>query len=37
VFGLELYNDLGHAGALLLFAAIMWRIAIWRLRPRLID
>lgn len=37
VFGFELYADSGHLGALLLFGAIMWRIAIWRLRPRVID
>src|SRR5579871_5818438 len=29
--------DLGHAGVLLGFALIMWRLAIWRLRTRLID
>jgi lipooligosaccharide transport system permease protein len=29
--------DLGHAGVLLLFALLMWRLAIWRLRGRLID
>ena len=29
--------DLGHAGVLLLFALLMWRLAIWRLRTRLID
>jgi lipooligosaccharide transport system permease protein len=37
VFGMEAYVDLAHAGALTLFAAIMWRIAIWKLRPQLID
>jgi lipooligosaccharide transport system permease protein len=29
--------DLGHAGVLLLFAVLMWRLAIWRLGKRLID
>ena len=29
--------DLAHAGVLLLFAVLMWRLAIWRLRGRLID
>jgi len=30
-------GDLGHAGVLLLFAVLMWRLAIWRLGKRLID
>ena len=30
-------GDLGHAGVLLLFAVVMWRLAIWRLGKRLID
>ncbi len=29
--------DLGHAGVLLGFALLMWRLAIWRLEKRLID
>jgi lipooligosaccharide transport system permease protein len=30
-------DDLGHAGVLILFAVVMWRIAIWQLGKRLID
>jgi lipooligosaccharide transport system permease protein len=30
-------DDLGHLGVLLLFALIMWRVAIWQLGRRLID
>jgi lipooligosaccharide transport system permease protein len=37
VFGLQQSKDLLHAGVLLGFALVMWRIAIWRLRPKLID
>ena len=29
--------DLGHAGALLAFAVVMWRLAVWRQGKRLID
>ncbi|HET9103703.1 MAG TPA: ABC transporter permease [Solirubrobacteraceae bacterium] len=29
--------DLGHAGVLLLFSVVMWRLAVWRLEARLID
>jgi lipooligosaccharide transport system permease protein len=29
--------DLGHAGVLLAFALLMWRLAIWQLGKRLID
>jgi lipooligosaccharide transport system permease protein len=29
--------DLGHAGVLLGFAFLMWRLAVWRLGKRLID
>jgi lipooligosaccharide transport system permease protein len=29
--------DLGHAGVLLAFAVVMWRLAVWRLGRRLID
>jgi lipooligosaccharide transport system permease protein len=34
--GLQL-ADVGHAGVLLAFALLMWRLAIWRLKGRLID
>ena len=37
VFHLRPMADLGHVGALLLFALVTWRLAIWRLRPQLID
>jgi lipooligosaccharide transport system permease protein len=37
VFGFDLDADFGHLAALILFAVLMWQIAIWRLRPRLID
>jgi ABC-type polysaccharide/polyol phosphate export permease len=36
-FGLHLGADLVHAGALALFALIAWRLAIWRMRERLIT
>jgi lipooligosaccharide transport system permease protein len=29
--------DLGHAAVLIVFALLMWRLAIWRLGMRLID
>ena len=29
--------DLGHAGVLLAFALLMWRLAVWRMSKRLID
>jgi lipooligosaccharide transport system permease protein len=29
--------DLGHAGVLLAFALLMWRLAVWQLGKRLID
>ena len=35
-FGFELV-DLYHLAVLFLFAAIMWRLAIWRMEKRLID
>jgi lipooligosaccharide transport system permease protein len=35
-FGFE-RADLGHVGALVFIAVVMWRVAIWKLRPRLID
>jgi lipooligosaccharide transport system permease protein len=34
--GLQL-ADLGHAGVLLAFALVMWRLAVWQLGKRLID
>lgn len=37
VFGLESEDDFIHLGALAAFALFMWRVAIWRLRPQLID
>lgn len=37
VFHLRPTADLWHVGALLVFAIVMWRLAIWRLRPQLID
>jgi lipooligosaccharide transport system permease protein len=36
-FGLRPLADLGHVGALLVFALLAWRLAIWRTRLRLID
>ena len=35
-FGFELV-DLGHLAVLIAFAAVMWRLAVWRLGRRLID
>jgi hypothetical protein len=29
--------DFLHAGVLIVFAVVMWRLAIWRLDSRLID
>ncbi len=37
VFGLEPVADLISVGVLVAFAVLMWRIAIWRMRARLID
>ncbi len=37
VFGFDTGHDLYHLGVLLFFGVVMWRIAISRLRPRLID
>jgi lipooligosaccharide transport system permease protein len=37
VFGFHGSHDLYHLGVLLVFGLVMWRIAISRLRPRLID
>jgi lipooligosaccharide transport system permease protein len=36
-FGLRPVADLGHVGALMLFALLAWRLAVWRTRVRLID
>jgi lipooligosaccharide transport system permease protein len=36
-FGLRPLADLGHVGALALFAVLAWRLAVWRTRLRLID
>ena len=37
VFGFEPVEDVISVGVLLTFAIVMWRIAIWRMRVRLID
>jgi lipooligosaccharide transport system permease protein len=37
VFGLRPGADLVHLGVLVTFALVMWRLAVWRLRLRLID
>ncbi|MEV5747673.1 ABC transporter permease [Actinoallomurus sp. NPDC052308] len=37
VFGLRPLTDLGHVGALALFAALMWVLAVRGMRRRLID
>jgi lipooligosaccharide transport system permease protein len=44
IFGFQPYyddlvhlGDLAHLGALLLFALLMWRLAIWRMRPQLVN
>jgi lipooligosaccharide transport system permease protein len=37
VFGFDTGHDLYHFGVLVFVAVVMWRIAIWQLRPRLID
>jgi lipooligosaccharide transport system permease protein len=37
VFGFEGASDLVHLGVLLGFAALTWRLSIWRLGKRLID
>jgi lipooligosaccharide transport system permease protein len=36
-YGLHPLADLGHVGALVLFAALAWRLAVWRTTARLID
>lgn len=37
VFGFSGWADVGHVLALLIFASLMWRLAVTRLRARLID
>lgn len=37
VFGVDTGHDLYHLGVMVLVAVVMWRVAIRRLRPRLID
>ncbi len=37
VFGLQPVADLAHVAVLVVFGVLMWRLAIWRLRLRLID
>lgn len=37
MFGLRLGPELAHTGALLVFALLMWRLAIYQLERRLID
>ena len=37
VFGFEGWKDVGHAGALVFFGLLMWRLAIWRSEKRLVD
>ncbi len=37
VFGFSGWHDLGHVAALLAFAALMWALAVRRLRSRLVD
>ena len=36
-FGWELWPDLAHVGALLLFGGVTWRIAVWALTRKLIT
>ncbi len=37
VFGLQPVADLAHVAVLVVFGVLMWRLAIWRLRLRLVD
>jgi lipooligosaccharide transport system permease protein len=37
VYGIDVPADLGHFAVLVGFAVVLWRLAIWRLRARLID
>jgi hypothetical protein len=36
VFGFE-SDDLYHVAVLVVFALVTWRLAVWRMRKRLID
>jgi lipooligosaccharide transport system permease protein len=36
-FGFHVGHDLAHVGALLVFGLVMWRLAVWRMRMRLVD
>ena len=36
-FGLHPAAGLAHVGALVLFALLAWRLAVWRTQARLID
>jgi lipooligosaccharide transport system permease protein len=36
-FGFSGWIDLVHVGVLLVFALLMWRLAIWRMEKRLVD
>jgi lipooligosaccharide transport system permease protein len=36
-FGFQPADDLFHVGALVAFALLMWRLAVWRMRLRLVD
>ncbi len=36
-FGFEPLADLGHVGALLVFAVVAWALACWRMRVRLVQ
>jgi hypothetical protein len=36
-FGWDLGPDLAHLGALLVFAAVMWRFAIWAMARKLVN
>jgi lipooligosaccharide transport system permease protein len=36
-FGFEPLGDLAHVLGLLVFALLMWRLAVWRMRSRLVD
>jgi hypothetical protein len=37
VFGFEGWTDVAHVAVLLIFAALMWTVAVARMRRRLID
>lgn len=36
-FGFEVLHDLAHVLALIAFALLMWRLAVWRMHSRLVD